>query len=170
MSTKIGLFYGTQTGKTADVAEMIQKELGESVVDLHDIAGAQKEDLEGYEYLIIGSPTWNIGELQSDWEGFFPELDEIDFSGKKVAYFGVGDQMGYPDNFLDAMGILAEKIAERGATRIGDWPTSGYDFNDSKALENGKFIGLGIDEDNQSEMTEARIKTWVAKIKKDFKV
>ena len=170
MSTKIGLFYGSQTGKTADVAETIQKELGEDVVDLHDIAGAQKEDIEGYEYLIIGSPTWNIGELQSDWEGFFPELDEIDFSGKKVAYFGVGDQNGYPDNFLDAMGILAEKIEERGATRIGDWPTSGYDFNESKAVENGKFIGLGIDEDNQSDMTEARIKTWVAQIKKDFKV
>lgn len=170
MSTKIGLFYGSQTGKTADVAQMIQKELGDDVVELHDIAGAQKEDKEGYEYLIIGSPTWNIGELQSDWEGFFPELDEIDFSGKKVAYFAVGDQIGYPDNFLDAMGILAEKIAERGATRIGDSPTSGYDFNESKAIENGKFIGLGIDEDDRSDMTEARIKTWVAQIKKEFKV
>ncbi len=37
---KIGLFYGTYTGTTGNVAKRIAKELGEENVDLHNI----KED------------------------------------------------------------------------------------------------------------------------------
>lgn len=165
---KVGLFFGTQTGNTETVAEMIQKELGEENVDLIDISEASIEDFDKYNYLIIGCPTWNIGELQSDWDGFFPNLDEMDFSGKTVAYFGVGDQFGYPDNFQDAMGILAEKIAERGGKNVGSWPIDGYEFNESRGLVNGQFVGLALDEDNQSELTEKRVKEWTAKLKPTF--
>ncbi|TFI54747.1 flavodoxin FldA [Mastigocladus laminosus UU774] len=170
MSKTIGLFYGTQTGNTESVAEMIQDEFGKDLVNLHDISQVDISDFDEYDYLIIGCPTWNIGELQSDWDGFFPELDEIDFSNKLVAYFGTGDQIGYADNFQDAIGILEEKISERGGKTVGYWPKSGYDFNDSKALRNGKFVGLAIDEDNQSELTTERIKTWVSQLKKEFKL
>ncbi|MCJ2544531.1 flavodoxin FldA [Thermostichus vulcanus] len=165
---KVGLFFGTQTGNTETAAEMIQKELGEENVDLIDIAEASIEDFDKYNYLIIGCPTWNIGELQSDWDGFFPNLDEMDFTGKTVAYFGVGDQFGYPDNFQDAMGILAEKIAERGGKNVGAWPIDGYEFNESRGLVNGQFVGLALDEDNQSELTEKRVKEWTAKLKPMF--
>ncbi len=165
---KIGLFFGTQTGNTETAAEMIQAQLGDDQVDLHDIGEATLEDLQAYDCLIIGCPTWNIGELQGDWDGFSPNLDEIDFSGKKVAYFGVGDQFGYPDNYLDAIGILEEKISERGGITVGQWPTEGYEFTESKALKNGKFVGLGLDEDNQPELTESRIQQWVAQIKPAF--
>jgi len=168
---KIGLFYGTQTGNTQTAAELIQKEFGgEGVVELCDVANAATEDFEGYEYLIIGCPTWNIGELQSDWEGLYEELDAIAFSGKKVAYFGAGDQIGYADNFQDAMGILEEKISSLGGQTVGYWPTDGYDFSESKAVRNGKFVGLAIDEDNQSDMTDSRIKAWVAQLKQEFGV
>lgn len=168
---KIGLFFGTQTGNTQTIAEMIQKELGgDSVVELFDISGADSSDFTEYNCLIIGCPTWNVGELQADWEGFYDELDNIDFSGKKVAYFGPGDQVGYSDNFQDAMGILEEKISERGGTTVGYWSIDGYDFNESKAVKNGKFVGLALDEDNQSELTEGRIKTWVAQLKTEFGV
>ena len=166
---KIGLFFGTQTGNTQTIAEQIQKEFGgESVVELIDIADASPEDFEAYECVIVGCPTWNIGELQSDWEGFYDELDAIAFSGKKVAYFGAGDQVGYADNFQDAMGILEEKISSLGGTTVGYWPVDGYDFNESKAVRNGKFVGLAIDEDNQSDLTDERVKTWVAQLKREF--
>jgi flavodoxin I len=168
MSKKIGLFYGTQTGKTESVAEMIQDEFGSGVVMLHDMSQVDATDFDEYEYLIIGCPTWNIGELQSDWEGFFPELDNIDFTNKLVAYFGTGDQIGYADNFQDAIGILEEKISELGGKTVGYWSTSGYDFNESKALRNDKFVGLAIDEDNQPELTAERVKAWVAQLKKEF--
>ena len=167
--SQIGLFFGTTTGKTESVAETIQKELGgEDVVTLHNIADVEDNDFADYQYLIIGCPTWDVGELQSDWEGYFTELDDIDFSGKKVAYFGTGDQRGYPDNFQDAIGILSDKITERGGTTVGYWSTDGYDFNESKALKNGKFLGLALDEDNQSDLTDKRIKAWVVELKKEF--
>lgn len=166
---KIGLFFGTQTGNTESIAQTIQKELGgDSVVDLQDVAQAEVEDLAEYEYLIIGCPTWNIGELQSDWEGLYEDLEQIDFTGKKIAYFGVGDQISYSDNFQDAMGILEEKISSLGGKTVGYWSIDNYDFNESKAVRNGKFVGLAIDEDNQSELTETRIKSWVAQIKNEF--
>ncbi|NJN56636.1 MAG: flavodoxin FldA [Leptolyngbyaceae cyanobacterium SL_5_9] len=168
---KIGLFYGTQTGNTQTVAELIQKEFGgDSVVDLHDISTADPSDFEGYECLIIGCPTWNIGELQSDWEGFYDELDAIAFNSKKVAYFGAGDQVGYADNFQDAMGILEEKISSLGGTTVGYWSTDGYDFSESKAMRDSKFVGLAIDEDNQSDLTDSRVQAWVTQLKREFGV
>lgn len=167
--SKIGLFYGTQTGNTETIAEAIQAQFGgENIVTLHDIAQASPEDFAEYDCIIVGCPTWNIGELQSDWEGFYDELDAIDFSDKKVAYFGAGDQISYADNFQDAMGILAEKISSLGATTVGQWPIDGYDFNESKAVQNGTFVGLAIDEDNQPELTESRIQAWVNQLKSSF--
>lgn len=170
MAAKIALFYGTQTGNTQDAAEEIQKAFGSDLVDLKDISAASAEDFQAYSYLIIGCPTWNIGELQADWDGFFPELDDIDFSGKKVAYFGCGDQVGYADNFQDAMGILEEKISELGGTTVGMWPTTGYEFSESKSLRGDHFVGLALDNDNQSDQTSSRIKTWVSQLKTHFGV
>jgi flavodoxin I len=168
---KIGLFYGTQTGNTQTIAEAIQSQMGgEGVVELYDVAQASTDDFVDYECIIVGCPTWNIGELQADWEGLYDELDAIDFNGKKVAYFGAGDQIGYADNFQDAMGILEEKISELGGTTVGFWSTDGYEHSESKAVKNGKFVGLAIDEDNQSELTDDRIKKWVAQIKQEFGV
>lgn len=107
--------------------------------------------------------------IQDDWETFYDnELDSIDFSGKKVAYFGEGDQDGYADSFQDAMGMLEEKIAELGGETAGYWSTEGYSFSESKAVRDGKFVGLALDEDNQSELTEERIKRWVAQLKQEF--
>jgi flavodoxin I len=167
MSKKIGLFYGTTTGKTESVAEIIQKAFGKTVT-LHDISNTDTSDFDDYECLIIGCPTWNIGDLQSDWDGFFPELDDIDFSGKLVAYFGTGDQIGYADNFQDAMGILEEKISSLGGKTVGYTSTQGYDFNESKAIRNGNFCGLALDEDNEADLTDERIQAWISQLKKEF--
>lgn len=171
--SKIGLFFGTQTGNTETGAEAIQAEFGgEGVVTLHDMDSVSPEDFAGYDCIIVGCPTWNTGELQADWEGFYEdELDKVDFTGKKVAYFGFGDQIGYVENFVDALGILEAKISELGGTTVGQWPNEGYEDDiESKALKDGKFVGLALDEDNQSELTEGRIKTWVAQIKPAFGV
>jgi flavodoxin I len=167
--TQIGLFFGTQTGNTESIAEQIQKELGgDRVVTLHDVSSAEASDLEDYDTLIIGCPTWNIGEMQSDWEGLYEELGSVDFSGKMFAYFGLGDQTGYADNFQDAMGILEEKISSLGGKTVGQWPTDGYDFTESKAVKNGKFVGLALDEDNQADLTDQRIKAWTTQLKQEL--
>ncbi len=168
MSRKIGLFYGTQTGKTESAAEIIRDEFGGDIVTLVDVSQADASDFDEYECIIVGCPTWNIGELQSDWDGLYQELDNADFSGKTVAYFGTGDQIGYADNFQDAIGIIEEKISERGGKTVGYTSIDGYDFNESKAVKNGKFCGLALDEDNQPDQTDVRVKAWVAQLKKEF--
>ncbi|BAU63541.1 flavodoxin FldA [Stanieria sp. NIES-3757] len=167
---KIGLFYGSTTGKTEIAAEAIQSAFGgEDVVALHEISDVSASDFADYDCIIIGCPTWDIGELQSDWDGFYQdELDNIDFNGKKAAYFGTGDQIGYADNFQDAMGTLEEKIASLGGKTVGYCSTDGYEHEASKAEKNGKFVGLALDEDNQSELTDERINEWVAQLKNEF--
>lgn len=163
---KVGLFYGSTTGRTAAAAEQIQAALGgDSAVDLQDIADVDAASLAEYDYLIIGCPTWNIGDLQDDWEAVFDDLDEVDFSGKTVAYFGTGDQIGYADNFMDAMGQLEEKISSQGGKTVGYWPVDDYEHRASAAMRDGQFCGLALDDDNESEKSEARIQAWTAQIK-----
>ncbi|MEA7548837.1 hypothetical protein ONK29_27540, partial [Salmonella enterica subsp. enterica serovar Anatum] len=41
---------------TENIAKMIQKQLGKDVADVHDIAKSSKEDLEGYDILLLGIP------------------------------------------------------------------------------------------------------------------
>ncbi len=166
--TKICLFFGTTTGKTEGIADLIVDEFNGTPITSKDISKASLDDLVSGDVIIIGSPTWDIGQLQSDWESVYEDLDKLDFSGKKVAYFGTGDQYGYADNFMDAIGILEEKITSRGGKTIGYWSTDGYEFNQSRALRDNKFVGLAIDEDNQSELTEQRVKAWVSQLKQEL--
>ena len=169
MANTIGLFFGTQTGKTEEAAEAIQAAFGQDLVVLNDICNASASDFDDYDCLIIACPTWNIGELQSDWDGFYAsEMDAMSFAGKKVAYFGTGDQIGYADNFQDAMGILEEKITELGGQTVGMTSVEGYEHDASKAQKGDQFVGLALDEDNQPELSADRIKAWVAQVRSAF--
>ena len=159
---KIGLFYGTTTGNTEEVAELIRDQLGEenidTVGDVNDLSG---ENLTGFDILILGIPTWHIGEMQDDWADRFDELDDIDLAGTKIALFGLGDQDGYPDTFLDGMGELYDKLLERGAEGgIGFTSTDDFEYTGSTAIRDGKFCGLAIDQDCQPELTEERVSRW----------
>lgn len=170
---KIGLFYGSNTGKTEMVAYRVKDEFDKidaSLVEVHNIGASTPEQLLSYEFLIIGIPTWNTGLMQDDWENFFPKLDNMDFNGKKIAMFGLGDQNGYGFNFLDAVGTLGNRLMERGAHVYGLWAQNGYEFNESKATLEEYFLGLGVDEDGQSEQTVARVAAWVKDIRTDFGV
>lgn len=165
----VGLFYGSDTGNTEKVAERIQAELGADLVDLHDIAKAKKEDLEKYDFLILGTPTWYTGELQSDWDAFMPEFKKIDLKDKIVALFGLGDQEDYSDYFLDGMGTLKEVVLSMGGILVGNWSTEGYTFGSEKALIDPEhFAGLAIDEDRQFEQTDERIRKWCAQITEEM--
>jgi flavodoxin I len=169
---KVGLFYGSSTGVTEYVAEAIQDEWARSGVQPVEMVniGRVKDasQLLAYDHLILGIPTWNIGQLQDDWEILFPQLDKLDFTGKQVAMFGIGDQYNYADNFQDAVGILGLKLRERGAELVGYWPTEGYEFSESLALEDGRFMGLAIDDVNQRALTSGRVRQWVAQIIGEF--
>ena len=164
---KIGIFYGSSTGQTEKIAEKLQQLFGEDNADLINVDIASEEDLEKYPYLIFGTPTWGVGEMQDDWEDFAEILEKADLKGKKIALFGLGDQDTYPDSFADGVGILFRKISEK-AQIIGNWPKNGYHFNESEALRGNKFVGLILDQENQPGKTAERLAKWVKMLKKEF--
>ena len=163
----IALIYGSTTGNTSRVADIINENFDNELY-IEEINDKSKETIEKYKYIIFGISTWNVGELEYSWEEFFPILDEIDFTDKKIAIYGLGDQETYPDTYLDAVGILYDKLIEKNAEIIGFWENKDYSFEQSLALRNDKFTGLALDEDNQPELTEPRVKKWVNLIKKEF--
>ncbi len=166
----IAIIYGTTTGNTSDIATKIQHHIGEDAVELFDVKDVGLDALEYFEKIIFAIPTWDFGEIQEDWEEVWDDVDEIDFSGKTVAFVGLGDQYSYAEWFLDAMGMLYDKVLARGATVVGFWPIEGYDFEGSKALTEDKqhFVGLALDEDCQPELTDKRVADWCALISDDL--
>lgn len=165
--TRIGIYYGSTGGATADVASQIAEALAARIgekVTLADIAKTDMAALKGHEILLIGSSTWNWGDLQDDWDVALPKFAALDLTGKKLAFFGCGDQYGYPDTFGDALATLWEAAEQSGATLCGKMPLAGYDCSESRAALDGEWIGLLLDEDNESERTPERISAWLNKL------
>lgn len=173
MQETIAIFYGSSTCYTEMAAEKIQLQLQnhhQCQVDVFNINEQGLVPVHDYQHIIMGIPTWDYGELQEDWEEIWDEIDDLDFTGKTVALFGLGDQIGYPEWFLDAMGYLHDKLAALGARMIGYWPNQGYDFQASTALSDDKshFLGLALDDENEFELSEERIANWCAQILAEF--
>lgn len=167
---QIGLFFGSDEGNTEAVAYRIQSRLGTDVVDIFDVADVTQLDFAGYDKFILGIPTWDFGQIQSDWEEFWDDISQVSFAGKTVALFGLGDQFGYGDFFLDAMGMLHDVVRQNGARIVGHWPVEGYEFDASKALVEGQdnFVGLALDEDQQPELSAERLNAWCRQIHAEF--
>jgi len=169
---KIGLFYGSSTNNTEyiafDIRDMVDAQLGAESVELHNVGRAELGEMLAYDHLILGIPTWDIGELQADWDIVWSDLGTLNLSGKKIAIFGLGDQYGYPDTFLDAAGILAETVLELGGELVGYTAIEGYEFEASLFLDGDRFMGLALDEDRQSDQTRDRLETWVQQILSEF--
>lgn len=165
---KIGLFYGSSTGRTKRVAGMIQKGLGIKNVEIINIKDIKPVDVLPFENLIFGTSAWGVGDMQDDWEVFIDDLVELDLSDKKIALFGLGDQKEYPGSFVDGLGTLFCRLPHKKNV-VGFFPTDGYKYYFSSAEKDGKFVGLPIDEDNQPDLTEARVKKWITQLKKELK-
>ncbi len=163
---EIGLFFGSDDGNTENVAHRIQNRFDSEWVDVIDIADSTQLSFSDYDKLILGIPTWDFGQIQSDWEEFWEDLQSVSFAGKKVALYGLGDQFGYGDFFLDAMGMLYEVIVANGADVVGFWSAEGYEFDASKAyLESeNQFVGLALDEDQQPEKSATRLNQWCRQV------
>lgn len=167
---KIGLFCSGTAVKTSQIAHNIREKLGTGNVDLIEVENAWKKEFQTYNKLIIGAATWFDGELPDYWDELLPELASLNLKGKKVAIFGLGDQKNYPDNFVDGMGILADTFEAAGATLVGFTSTAGYTFGRSRALRpNGKWCGLVIDQENQSQLTNDRAANWCTLLQQEFK-
>ena len=165
-----GLIYSSYTGLTFDITTIIEKHLDLLKLEVLEVSSINSNDFLRFDFLMLGVPTWFVGELEPEWNDYFPDFENIDFTEKDIAIFGLGDQYGYPDNFVDGIGILAEVIIKNGGNIVGYWPNKGYDFNKSIGLApNGMFYGLALDEDNQPELSEERVKLWTEGLLKILK-
>jgi len=131
------------------------------------VAQARPEDLAA-DLLILGASTWGYGDLQDDWDRHLGLIASAAGTFPRVALFGTGDADEHGDTFVDALGILWEALAPLGVTLLGTWPTEGYAFAASRALVDGRFVGLPLDEDNQPELSEGRISAWCAQLQAEW--
>lgn len=174
--TRIGIFFGTDTGRTRLIAKQIAKRLGESADAPVNIGRATLADFLACDALILGSSTLGDGELpglstglaQPSWEEFLPQLEGADLSGKVVAIYGLGDQVKYPAEFVDAIGLLHDALRAGGARMVGRWPTAGYEFTASQAVDGEHFLGLALDQINQPALTAERLDSWLAQIRAEL--
>lgn len=168
---EIGLFYASSTCYTEMVAEKIAAALQPLTVHLHNLRDQPLADVRRYPVLLFGISTWDYGELQEDWASHWSELADLDLDGRIVALFGLGDQSGYGEWFVDALGMLHEQLLAHRVQLIGYWPNSAdYQFNASKALtDDGQyFVGLVLDEENQYALSEQRIARWCQQLKAEL--
>jgi len=163
---KTAIFYGSTTGNTKAAADAIAAHLG--ISELKSVDRLFADEFTAYDVIIAGTSTWGLGEIQDDWAPLVAKISTLDLKDKKVALFGTGDQDGYSDTFVDGIGILHDAFVAAGATVIGTWPAQGYEYSDSRAVREGRFVGLALDDDNQSAMTDERIKAWSALIQPEL--
>ena len=161
---KVKIITGSDTGNTEYVAKDIQKLLEPMEVEIQKVHNIRPNDWDA-DFYILGAPTWFDGECSQDWNWYIKsgKFGEVDFTDKVVAIYGLGDQVGYPDYYCDAIGILAKIVLHNGGEIVGESPIEGHDFNYSVGQidEGGLFYGLALDEDNQPDLTHERLERWV---------
>lgn len=165
---KIGLFYSFNTKNTSKAAKLIQEAFGDKNIEANNVEETTEEKFDSYDNYIIGVPTWFDGELPNYWDEFVPAMEDMDFKGKKFSLYGAGNQKEYAENFVDAIGIMADLLESRGGTIVGKVANKGYKFEQSKALRGDTFIGLPLDFEIQPKLVKPRIEQWVEQLKKEF--
>lgn len=165
---KTAIIYSFNSVKTAKVAEQIKNAFNDNAVELVNAEDITVTTFLSYKQFILGVPTWFDGELPNYWDEFVPEIEDMDLKGMKFALYGLGNQKGYPENFQDAIGIMAELLEEQGGEIVGSTSTDGYTFESSRAVRDNQFLGLAIDFESQGSKNKTRIPAWVESLKQIF--
>ncbi|HIZ25868.1 flavodoxin [Barnesiella sp. An55] len=165
---KSGIFYGSTTGITENVAYRLADLMHIDHSQLHDVARSKPSDVGEYDLLLLGSSTWGNGDLQEDWYDFLTGIEVLDLHDKTIALFGCGDQ-SMCDTFCNAVGIIYQRLQKTGARFVGAFEAGDYTFEHSKAFIDGHFVGLLIDEVNEPEKTEHRLNYWTKLLQKELK-
>lgn len=165
---KIALVYSFNSTKSAKIALKIAEHLKRFEIDQLNVEDCSGEEFLRYDALILSVSTWFDGELPNYWDEILPALERLDFKEKKIALYGLGDQKNYPENFCDAVGILADFFEKRGAQIVGHTSNEGYAFESSKALKGNILTGLLLDQENQSKLSDERILKWVDQLEIAF--
>lgn len=171
--SKTAIFFGPIGGAVNRVADKLKNLIGEDKLVMVPVNDASVADIEKYDKIIfglstVGKETWRSTYSNVDWAKFLPEIGKTSYKGKTIAIFGLGDHVTYSPTFVDHIGLLARELMKNGAELVGQVSTDGYEFDESEAVVDGKFLGLPLDEDFEPELTDERLENWVNQISKDF--
>ncbi len=114
----IKIIYGSTTGNTETVANLIANQMNHHSVELINAADATLEQVTGSDLVILGSSTWGYGEIQDDFQTFYDQMNHGTFHGKKVAIFGCGDSVSFSDVFCEAVNLIETKVVSLGADLV----------------------------------------------------
>lgn len=167
MENKIGIFYGSTRGKTEYITSILKDRLAEKC-DIYNIVDGV-DPIEKYDQLILLTPTYGAGQLQEDWQNSLESFKKIDFSNKKIAFIGRGNQGFYAATFVDGVKILYDIVVENNGTVGGFVSTEGYIFEKSQSVVNNKFICLPLDELFLLSEINEKIDCWLIELDKFFK-
>jgi flavodoxin I len=172
--SKIALIYWPEGGNVEAVADKFIGHFAAKEIIKMSLGKLDIKILQECNHWIVGGSTvgshvWEDANDSNKWNEFFHLLDKIDFSKKTVAFYGLGDQILYPNHFVDGLGILQEEFEKRKAKIVGRWPVKGYEFYDSNGVKEGMFFGLALDQDHQEELTDTRINEWIEIVGPEFR-
>ncbi len=170
---KIVLLYWGKGGNVERTAHMIYSMFSPETIDIFDVVSFDVNNIKNYELMILGHSTigaedWQDAKADNEWNAFFRRLEDVGSTNIIAASFGLGDQVLYPDHFVDSLGIYKEEMDNMNIKTIGAWPTEGYKFTDSDGEKDGMFFGVALDVDNEPELTSQRIKEWTDLLKKEI--
>ena len=169
---KVVLLFWGKGGNVERAAEKVYSMFDANQIVMIDVASFDVSTIINYDLVILGGSTvgaeiWTDVKDDNEWSRFFLAVEKIDLSGKFAAFFGLGDQVLYPDHYVDALGVFKEEMERTNVSIIGHWPIEGYKFTDSDGYDGNMFFGLALDEDRQPELTKERASKWTDILKKE---
>ncbi len=167
---KIVLLYWGKGGNVENAAHKVYEKFDSDTIDIFDLVSFNIDTIKDYSHMILGHSTvgaedWMDAKADNEWNNFFRKLEKIEKPEITASSFCLGDQILYPDHFVDSLGVYKEEMDNAGIPIIGQWSTEGYRFSDSDGEENGMFYGLALDMDNEFKLSEERIEKWTKELK-----
>jgi len=140
--------FASMSGNTEEIADVLKSHLENYGfhVTLDEIDEIDPEECKNYSGVLLGSYTWNDGDLPYEVEEFYEDVTETDLTGVPIAVFGSGDSI-YP-HFCEAVNQLESACQESGAVivspslKIEYYPESDEDLSrcETFAAEFASFL------------------------------
>jgi flavodoxin I len=172
---KIVLLYWGKGGNVERTSHKVFGMFDPDIIDIFDVVSFDINKLKDYKLMILGHSTigaedWHDAKADNEWNAFFRRLENKGSNNITAASFCLGDQVLYPDHFVDSLEIYKNEIDKLNINTIGEWSTEGYKYTDSDGEKDGMFYGLALDVDNEPDLSDTRIKLWTDNIKKEVNI
>lgn len=131
------LIYATNSGSTLEVSNNIVSAFAQKGLEiiLKDAREVEPSELNDYDLIIFGSPTWGEGDPHDSFLALFDKFGENPLPKKKYAVFGLGDS-SY-SHFCGAADHLEEFIKKhQGELVVYTLKINNYYFNQAEELPN----------------------------------